>query len=210
MVVFRNFQAIDSQPRHPTNHPVSQQMYNCISNTIEPLIPCECYAHAIYLNMYILFIFFPPPSIYSDFPLFCVLRFRCFAILWFFSLFFFFDQDSLKVVFSPANIKWWFKIGPFSIEIQHLYIRFDGLFVSPCRFILNVFRLPKLYISKYRFTFRFYCIVSPLYHTFCPLFRQFILCESSELRKNRCQSMYHSNWFFVLLPSVPFFLLCLD
>lgn len=66
--------------------------------------------------------------------------------------------------------------------------------MSPCRFILNVFRLLKLYQNIDLFSVS-YRIVLSLYHTFCPLFCQFILCESSEWAKSKKKTIYVNIYY---------------
>lgn len=127
-------------------------MYNCISNTIATIIRCERW-RTLFILICILFIYSPAPSQFTLFP-FCSL----------FSFFIIFDQDNLETAFFRLTSNDDNSSGAhFQLEYI-LYIRSDpGLLVSPCRSILNVFRLFKLHISKYRYTFRFCRIVLPLY-----------------------------------------------
>lgn len=166
MVVFRNFEAIDSQPNQPSNQTASKAhvqlhfQHNC-----DYYYSMRTLAHAIYLNIYIIYSF-PPLSIYSSlFFVLCAVSFLlCCGILHRFFVFIFFDQDNLKTFFfrltsNDDN----FEAAHFQLKCV-LYIRFNGAFCVSRSIHFKCFPPFEItYISKYRFTFRLCRIVLSLY-----------------------------------------------
>lgn len=171
MVVFRNSKAIDSQPNQ-INQPARQpakHMYNCISNTIAPLIRCERWL-TLFILICILFILFRP----SQFTL----PFSSFGALFFVLIFF--DQDILKTFLRLASNDDNSRVAHFQLKYI-FYIRFNGPFCVSQSIHFKCFppfQITYIKISIY-FPFLSYCFVVlsiPYERLFC----QFILWQSSE------------------------------